>query len=85
MCDEAVDDCLAALKYIPDWYVTSKMLEKCDVLHAYDDILFYNEDFNKVRFIANQKNILALDLEKVNLDNNLDEDNLDTIIQIRSA
>ena len=21
MCDEAVDDCLAALKFIPDWFV----------------------------------------------------------------
>ena len=27
-CDEAVDDCLAALKFIPDWFVTSKMFEK---------------------------------------------------------
>ena len=28
MCDEAVDDCLAALKFIPDWFVASKMLKK---------------------------------------------------------
>ena len=35
MCDEAVDNCLAALKFIPDWFVTSKMLEKLDnALHA---------------------------------------------------
>ena len=27
MCDEAVNDCLATLKFIPDWFVTSKMLE----------------------------------------------------------
>ena len=27
MCDEAVDDCLAALKFIPDWFVTSKMIK----------------------------------------------------------
>ena len=46
MCDEAVDDCLAALKFIPDWFVTSKMVENVDiVLHANDDILFNNEDF----------------------------------------
>ena len=36
MPDEAVDDYLAAIKFIPDWFVTSKMLEKCDVLHAND-------------------------------------------------
>ena len=35
MCDKAVDDCLATLKFIPDWFVTSKMLEKLDnSLHA---------------------------------------------------
>ena len=27
MYDEAVDDCLAALKFIPDWFVTSKMIK----------------------------------------------------------
>ena len=27
VCDEAVDDCLAALKLIPDWFLTSKMRE----------------------------------------------------------
>ena len=28
MCDESVDDCLAVLKSIPDWFVKKKMLEK---------------------------------------------------------
>ena len=75
MCDEAVDDCPAGLKFIPDWFVTSKMLEKFDnTLHSNDDILFYNEDFDKVTFIANQKDILAVDFEKIILDNNFDED-----------
>ena len=36
-CDEAVDDCLAALKYIPDWFVTSKMLEKFHNLSLAND------------------------------------------------
>ena len=26
MCDKAVDACFSALKFIPDWLVTSKML-----------------------------------------------------------
>ena len=83
MCDESVDDSLSAFKFIPDWFVTSKMLEKSNhALHASDDILFYNEDFNKVTIIANQKHILAVDLEKINIDNNFDEDDPDTIIHI---
>ena len=58
------------------------MLEKFDnALHANDDILFFNEDFNKVIFIANQRHIFAVDLDKFNFDedNNLDEDDPDTI------
>ena len=40
MCDEAVDECLAALKCIPDWFVANKMLEKFEnTLHVNDDIL----------------------------------------------
>ena len=38
MCDKAVDDCLAALKFIPDWFVTIKMLEK------FHDALLINDD-----------------------------------------
>ena len=67
MCHEAANLCLAALKFIPDWFVTSKILQKFDnALHANDDILFHNEDFDKVTFITN-------------LDNNFDEDDLDII------
>ena len=28
MCDEAIDNSLAALKLIPDWLVKSKMIKK---------------------------------------------------------
>ena len=47
MCDETVDNCLAALKFIPDWFVKSKLLETFDnALHANHNILFSNEDFD---------------------------------------
>ena len=60
----------------------SKMLEQFDkALLVNDDILFFNEDFNKVTFIANERHILAADLDKINLDNdnNFDEDDPYTI------
>ena len=86
MFDEAVDNCLDTLKFFPDCFVTSKMLEKLDnALHAYDDILFYNEDFNTVTFIACQRQILAADRDKIKLDNdnNFYGDDPDTIIPVR--
>ena len=46
---------------ISDWFVTSKMLLKFDnALLANDNILFFNEDFNEVTIIANQRHILAV-------------------------
>ena len=62
------------------------MLQKFDkVLLAADKILVFNEDFNKVTFIANQRHILAVDLDKINLDNDkkFDEDDPDTVIHVR--
>ena len=86
MFDEPVDDCIATLKFIPDWFVTRKMLEKVDnVLNTNEDIFFYNEDFGKIIFVANQRLILAVDPDKIILDNdnNFDEDDADTIIHVR--
>ena len=54
MCDEAVDDCLVALRFIFNQFITCKMLGKFDnALHANDDTLFYNKDFDKITFIVN--------------------------------
>ena len=85
MCDEAVDDCLKALKFAPDWFATSKMLERSDdALNANDDLLFFDKDFSKLTFFANQMDILGVDFDKINLDedNNFYEDDSDTIIYV---
>ena len=85
MC-EAVDNCLTALKFIPDWFVTSEMLEKFhNALLANADILFFDEDFSKVTFFTNEMDVLGVDLDKTNLDdeNNFYEDNTETIIHVR--
>ena len=69
LCDETVDGCLAVLKFIPDWFVTSKILEKFhDPLLANDDNIFFDKDFGKVTFFANEIGILGIDFDKVNVD-----------------
>ena len=51
--NETVDNCLEALKFIPDWFITSKMIEKFyDALLADDDTLFLDEDFSKVTYVC---------------------------------
>ena len=62
------------------------MLEEFDnALHPSDEILFFNENFNKVPFIASQRYILAVGLDKINLDedNHFNEDDNNTIISVR--
>ena len=83
-CDEAVDDCLAALKLVPDWFVISEMIEKRFTgLYADENILYFNEGSGNAIFNSNRIGILDIDLNNTNLDNNFDENDPDTIILIR--
>ena len=52
MRNEDVDDCLATLKFIPDWFVTSKMLEKFhNALLANEEMLFLMKILIKSHFL----------------------------------
>ena len=68
MCNEADDDYLAALKLIPDWFVTKKMTQK--LLNA----LYVDKDSGNVVFPCNETDILNIDMNNISLDNNFDED-----------
>ena len=82
MCDEAVDDCLAALKVISDWFVTSEMIKKLFTdLYADKNILQFNE--GSYTFYCNKMGILNIDLNNISLDIDFDGDDPDTIILIR--
>ena len=84
MCDEAVHDCLAARKFIRDWFATGNKLGKFhDALLANDDIHFFDKNFSKVTFFANKIGIFGVDLEKFNdLDNDHNFDKYDSEIII---
>ena len=85
MCDKAVDDCLAALKFVPYWFVTSKMIKKLfTALYADQNILYFDEDFGNVVFNFNEIGILNIDLNCINLgDNNVDGNDPDTVNHVR--
>ena len=66
---------------IPDWFVTSKMIKKLIIaLYADKNVLDFDEDSGDVVFNSNGMGILNIDLNIINLDNNFDEDDPDTII-----
>ena len=82
MYDEAVDDSLAALKFIPDWFVRSKMIKKLFIaLYVDDGLLFFDEDFGHVTFCCNEMEMFSLNLNFY-LENNFDGDDPDIIIFI---
>ena len=82
MCNEDVDDFLAAFKLVPDWFVTSKMNKKnYTALYADDHILFSDEDSGGVTFCCNEVGILSVNLNNINLDNTFHEDDPDYFYQ----
>ena len=84
MCDEADDNFVAAMKLIHDWFVTSKMIKTLyAALYADDGFLFLDKDYGNVTFCCNEMGIFSVNLNNINVDNNFDEDDLDTIILIR--
>ena len=85
MCEKAVDDCLAALKFIPDWSVTGKMIKIVfTALYADENILYFNEDSGNVVFICNEMGALNIYPNNITHDDaNYDEDDPDTIIHVR--
>ena len=85
MCDKVVDDCLAALKFVPAWFLTSKMIKKLfTALYADGNILYFDEDSGNVTFRFNEMGTLSVNLNNINRDDtNNDEDDPNTIIHIR--
>ena len=84
MYDKAVDNYIASLKYIPDWFLTNKMIKKLfKALYADKNILYYNECSGDVIPNCNEMGILNMDPNNINLENNFYENYPNTIILIR--
>ena len=84
LCDEAVDDSLAALKLIPNRFVTNKLIKKLyTALYADENMFYFNKDSDIVVFNCNEMGILDIDLNNIDLENSFNADNTDTISLIR--
>ena len=64
------------LKFVPDWFITSKMVKiHFTALYADENILYFSEYSGNVVFICNEMGILNIDLNNINLDDtNYEED-----------
>ena len=81
MFNKAVDYFLPALKFVPYWFVTSKIIKiLLTSLYADDNILYFNKNSGDAIFSCNEMGIVSIDLNNINLDNtNYDEDGSETI------
>ena len=72
------------MKPISDWRILSKMIKKLyNALYADDGLLFNDENSGDVIFCCNEMGILSVNLNNINLDNNFDKDDPNTIILIK--
>ena len=74
----AADYFLPSLKFVPDCFVTSKIIKKPhNALFEDDDILFFDGDSGNVTFSNDEIDIISVDLNNINLDDiNFDENDL---------
>ena len=69
MCDKVVDSFLTTLKFVPDCFVTNKMIKKLyNVLFTDDNILYFDKDSGNVTFPSDDMSILIIDLNNINHD-----------------
>ena len=60
MCNEAVDDSLAALKLILDWFVTSKLIKKLFTILLFLILLFLSDFWLGILNLKSAKNIKTI-------------------------
>ena len=83
---ETAAEFLTRVKFILDWFITTKMQKAFhDALLVNCYKLFFDEDFSNLNFFANKRDILSLGLDKINLDgdNNFYEDDPKNVINAR--
>ena len=82
MFDKAVDACLWTLEFVPDLFVTNKMLEKlCNVALSNYDIKLDDIDPDTAAFFSDGMGIVTIDLNNIDFDNdNFGEDHPINII-----
>ena len=68
MCDKAVYALLPALN--SDYFVSSKMLEKLDVVFSSDHIFFVDVDLDAVTFFNDYMDHTTINLNNINFDDN---------------
>ena len=84
MRDKVVDLYLLALKFVPDWFVTSKMIEKVDNSGFCNDDLFFGDIDYDVTLFSNDIGLISINHNNISLDDdNFEDYDPETINHVR--
>ena len=84
MCDNGANAFLIALKFVADWSVTNELLEKLDnSVFSNVDMFFHDLDSNFSTIFSSDMGFSTADLNNINLDDNFDKDDPETINHVR--
>ena len=89
MCDSGANAFLIALKFVAEWSVTNELLEKLDnSVFSNVDIrsfyqFFHDLDSNFSTIFSSDMGFSTTDLNNINLDDNFDKDDPETINHVR--
>ena len=85
MCYEVVDVWCQYKHFLPDWFVTNKMLKELDnAAFCSNDMVFVDADSNFVTFFRDVIDLNSINIDNMNLhDDNFDENDPKTIIYSR--
>ena len=69
MSDKAVDFCLLTLKFVPDWFAISEIIEKFDsTIFPNDYIVFDDLESDFVTFFSSDRSLNRIAVDNINLD-----------------
>ena len=72
MCNRAVDVCLPLLKFVPDKFVTNKMINKLDdVVFSNDDRVFVNGGSDNDTFFSDDLGLNTIYVNNIDIDDDI--------------
>ena len=85
MCDKVVDSSLLALKFVPDWFATGRIIEKLDsAVFPNNYVPFGDLDSDFIAFFSKDADLNSINFDNINLyDDHFDYCDPETINHVR--
>ena len=84
ICDKVVDSSLLALRFVPDWFATGRIIEKLDSAVFSNNYVPFGDDSNFMAFFSKDADLNSINFDKINLyDDHFDYCDPETINHVK--